>query len=56
MTLNQMLSMAKILMPDPADTNPEYVRGMAELIALCFPCADLDTEGFAALITKELTC
>ena len=55
MTYNQVFSLAKSLMPEATGENPEYVRGMAELIALCFPHADLDTEDFAAQITKELT-
>jgi hypothetical protein len=54
MNYRQMLSIAESLMPSPTDENPEYVRGMAELIALCFPRADIDTEDFAALITEEL--
>ena len=50
MTYEHMCALARSLMPDPTDSNPEYVRGMAELIALCFQDGS-DTGSRAEVIT-----
>jgi hypothetical protein len=51
-TFDRLLTESRgLLEPGEEANNPEYVRGMAELIARCFPGADLDTGTWASAMT-----
>ncbi len=54
MEYTDVLKHAQTLAPDDGDQNPEYLRGMAELMASCFNPKGLDTGALAAKITQEI--
>jgi hypothetical protein len=53
MRINTDDAIAEAIGLDAAD-NPEYLRGMCELIARCFPVADVFTDERAKQIKAEI--